>query len=174
MLTSNRDCTRQPSYFCYELGFAMQVAVFCLLLWSGKLLVAQTAATGALKGVVTDPSASVIPGASVKVISYTTGQTRTVITQNNGSYLIPYRFGKWLQIAGHRGNWNSRHRDRGLGPPTASRRRIGDDNCARHSRTRANRFQRAGECDRSTHGGKFAPRDSQLHSNPRPFAGRVG
>src|SRR5216684_287610 len=90
MLTSNRNCSRQPSYFCYELGFAMQVAVFCLLLWSGKLLVAQTAATGALKGVITDPSASVIPGASVKVISYATGQTRTVITQNNGSYLGPY------------------------------------------------------------------------------------
>jgi hypothetical protein len=90
MLTTNRYCARQRFCSRHQLGFAMQVAIFCLLLWSGKLIVAQTAATGALKGVVTDPSASVVPAASVKVSSYATGQIRTVVTPNNGSYLIPY------------------------------------------------------------------------------------
>src|SRR5438105_5976691 len=90
MLTTNRYCARQRFCSRDELGFAMQVAIFCLLLWSGKLIVAQTAATGALKGVVTDPSASVVPAASVKVTSYATGQIRTVVTPSNGSYLIPY------------------------------------------------------------------------------------
>jgi len=90
MLTWNRNCARRANHFRHEFDFAMQVAVFFLLLWSGKSAVAQTAATGGLKGVVTDPSASVIPGASVKIISYATGQTRTAVTQSNGSYLLPY------------------------------------------------------------------------------------
>jgi len=90
MLKSNRDFPGQASYFRYEFALAVQVAVFCLLLWPGKILVAQTAATGALKGVVADPSGSVVSGASVKVTSYATGQERTVVTQSNGSYLVPY------------------------------------------------------------------------------------
>jgi len=90
MLKSNRDFPGQASYFRYEFALAVQVAVFCLFLWPGKILVAQTAATGALKGVVADPSGSVVSGASVKVTSYATGQERTVVTQSNGSYLVPY------------------------------------------------------------------------------------
>jgi hypothetical protein len=90
MFTSNRNRTPQSNYARYGLGFPMHVAVFCLLLWPAGLVVAQTAATGALKGVVTDASASVVPGVSVKVISHATGETRTAVTQNNGNYLVPY------------------------------------------------------------------------------------
>src|SRR5882762_3753390 len=56
--------------------------------FSGGLF-AQTAATGALKGTVTDPSGSVVPGVMIKVISNETGQTRAAITQSNGTYLVP-------------------------------------------------------------------------------------
>src|SRR5260370_19772065 len=63
--------------------------LFCLLFGFSGVLLAQTAATGALKGTVTDPSGSVVPGVSIKVTSNETGQTRTAITQSNGSYLVP-------------------------------------------------------------------------------------
>jgi Carboxypeptidase regulatory-like domain len=50
---------------------------------------AQTAATGALNGTVTDSSGAVVPGASVTVTSSATGESRTIATENNGSYLVP-------------------------------------------------------------------------------------
>lgn len=52
-------------------------------------MIAQTAATGALKGTVIDPSSSVVPGVAIKVTSNETGQTRTALTQSNGTYLVP-------------------------------------------------------------------------------------
>src|SRR5437899_5345111 len=61
----------------------------CLLFGFTGALFAQTAATGALKGTVTDPSGSVVPGVTMKVTSDETGQTRTAITQSNGTYLVP-------------------------------------------------------------------------------------
>src|SRR5947209_20047874 len=62
---------------------------FILLFGFSGVLFAQTAATGALKGTVTDTSGSVVPGVTVKVTSNETGQTRTAVTQNNGTYLVP-------------------------------------------------------------------------------------
>lgn len=64
-------------------------ACLCSLLLSCNFLLAQTAATGALKGLVTDPSASVVPGVSVTVTSISTGQSRVATTQSNGTYLVP-------------------------------------------------------------------------------------
>src|SRR6266446_7943587 len=61
----------------------------CLLFGFTAALLAQTAATGALKGTVTDPSGSVVPGVAIKVTSNETGQSRTAITQGNGTYLVP-------------------------------------------------------------------------------------
>src|SRR5690348_2936483 len=78
----------RPRCSRHKLIFVLQIA-FCLLLWSDKSLVAQTAATGALKGAITDPSASVVPGVSIKVTSHATGQARTATTQGNGTYLVP-------------------------------------------------------------------------------------
>src|SRR5258708_23611148 len=90
MFRSNSGCGWQNVYFRHTLGLAVRADMVCLLLWPGRFVVAQTAATGALKGTVTDPSGRVISGASVKVTSLATGQPRTVITQNNGGYLVPY------------------------------------------------------------------------------------
>jgi hypothetical protein len=67
----------------------LHALLFILLFGCSGVLFAQTAATGALKGTVTDPSGSVVPGVTVKVTSNETGQTRTAVTQNNGTYLVP-------------------------------------------------------------------------------------
>ncbi len=50
---------------------------------------AQTASTGAIAGVVSDPKHAVIPGVQVTVTSETTGETRSVPTQANGAYSVP-------------------------------------------------------------------------------------
>jgi hypothetical protein len=67
----------------------LHLLLFILLFGFSGVLFAQTAATGALRGTVTDPSGSVVPGVTVKVTSNETGQTRTAVTQNNGTYLVP-------------------------------------------------------------------------------------
>jgi hypothetical protein len=77
---------------------AMQKIVDALLLVVGILLLpvlvatlthAQTAQTGALTGVVSDPSGRIVPGAAVAVTSLSTGQTRSAETQNTGKYFVP-------------------------------------------------------------------------------------
>jgi hypothetical protein len=50
---------------------------------------AQTAGTGALSGTVTDPSGSSISGAQVKVTSESSGEVRTVATNNIGVFNVP-------------------------------------------------------------------------------------
>lgn len=55
----------------------------------GSEIYAQSANTGALSGIVSDPAGRVIPGATVKVTSESTGAARTVVTGSNGSYLVP-------------------------------------------------------------------------------------
>jgi hypothetical protein len=69
------------------------IRVFYLLLLAAGLTLtiaqfamAQTGATGALTGTVTDPSGAVISGATVTVTSVSTGQSRTVTTDSSGTY----------------------------------------------------------------------------------------
>lgn len=68
---------------------AIYAFLLCLLVFLTGELCAQTAATGALKGTVTDPSGSVVTGTTVTVTSYSTGQSRTATTQGTGTYLVP-------------------------------------------------------------------------------------
>ncbi|MGD0966079.1 MAG: carboxypeptidase-like regulatory domain-containing protein [Candidatus Acidiferrales bacterium] len=51
-------------------------------------LMAQTAATGAIKGTVTDSSGAVVPNVTVAATNNGTGVTRTVMTEADGSYVI--------------------------------------------------------------------------------------
>ena len=88
MSTSNYGCSSRFSQSRCRILLIVYV-ILGLQLWFGNVLFAQTAATGALKGTITDPSASVVPGVSVKLISYGTGQSRAASTQGNGSYLAP-------------------------------------------------------------------------------------
>ncbi len=62
------------------------MAVVCLLLLVNAPLSAQTAATGALVGTVTDASGGVVPNATVTLTSIDTGQVRTETTGANGQY----------------------------------------------------------------------------------------
>jgi hypothetical protein len=80
----------------YDVGMAvdkrqLNCVPFCLLVWmiTSAALLGQTAQTGALTGVVTDPSGRVVSGVAIAVTSTTTGQSRTALTQSNGKYLVP-------------------------------------------------------------------------------------
>lgn len=67
----------------------MAVLAFTLLV-SGPRTSAQTASTGALAGIVTDPSGAVVPGATIRMINTATGDTHNFVSQSNGSYLAPF------------------------------------------------------------------------------------
>src|SRR5215510_9061890 len=62
-------------------------ALACLSLSFPAL--AQTAGTGALTGVVTDNNGAVVPEAKVTVTNESTGEARAVMSQSNGSYVVP-------------------------------------------------------------------------------------
>ncbi|MGH9716186.1 MAG: carboxypeptidase regulatory-like domain-containing protein [Candidatus Acidiferrales bacterium] len=67
-------------------GIARFVGLIAMLCICAAPMLAQTATTGALTGVVTDPSGSVIAGATVTATSTSTGRVRTTSTDANGSY----------------------------------------------------------------------------------------
>ncbi len=60
-----------------------------LLLLLAPCLMAQTAATGALQGTVTDPTGAVVPNTTVTLTSTATGQERTATTSVDGTYRFP-------------------------------------------------------------------------------------
>ncbi|MGH9717252.1 MAG: TonB-dependent receptor [Candidatus Acidiferrales bacterium] len=65
---------------------ALLAFVAALCICAVPAVYAQTSATGALTGTVTDPSGAVIAGATVTATNAGTGQTRTVTTDANGAY----------------------------------------------------------------------------------------
>ena len=50
---------------------------------------AQTAATGALAGIVTDASGASVSGAQINVTSEASGETRSIVSGPNGNYTVP-------------------------------------------------------------------------------------
>src|SRR5215211_7879202 len=50
---------------------------------------AQTASTGALTGTIIDNAGAVVPGVRVMMTNEATGEARSVISQSNGSYVVP-------------------------------------------------------------------------------------
>ena len=66
-------------------------ALFVFAVLSGDVanLHAQTASTGQLVGDITDPSAAVVPKAAVTVRETATGETRSVVTDRLGHYVVP-------------------------------------------------------------------------------------
>src|SRR5208283_5062926 len=53
------------------------------------LSLAQTAGTGAIAGIITDPNSAVVAGASISAIDVTTGEKRTAVSSSTGTYLVP-------------------------------------------------------------------------------------
>ena len=68
-----------------------RVPVLLLLafLTSSQMSSAQTSGTGALTGIVTDPTGGAVVGAKVVVTSLATRETRTVMSNSRGLYLVP-------------------------------------------------------------------------------------
>src|SRR5262245_39424224 len=60
-----------------------------LLFLCGIYLHAQTAGTGALAGTVADQSGAAIADAKIVVTNQATGESRTLTSQANGSYVVP-------------------------------------------------------------------------------------
>jgi hypothetical protein len=84
-LIENITRTMTSSRLIAVLLFAMVTAVFVA---ATPVAVAQSS-TGQIKGVVTDPTGAVIPGAAVTATSLDTGFVRTVKSESDGSFLIP-------------------------------------------------------------------------------------
>jgi outer membrane receptor protein involved in Fe transport len=65
------------------------LTVMVAALMVGVPMAVAQSSSGQIKGVVTDPSGAVIPGAAVTAISLDNGFTRTVNSGRDGSFLIP-------------------------------------------------------------------------------------
>src|ERR1700687_1286703 len=65
-------------------------SVLCLFLSvATPIALGQTASTGALTGTVVDPAGASVPDVQIKVTNEATGDTRTVVSQSNGIYVVP-------------------------------------------------------------------------------------
>src|SRR6185437_11094610 len=83
-----------------------RISMFLVLCVFGMALasMAQTSSTGALTGKISDPSGAVVPGATITLTSLATGQSRTAMTGNDGSYnfglLPPANYSLRIEAAG--------------------------------------------------------------------------
>ena len=85
------SCKRQvAASFIRWAGAVLFTLALMLSPIGANRVLAQTAATGALTGAVTDPSGGVVPGATVHVVNVATGDSHTFVSQSNGSYLAPF------------------------------------------------------------------------------------
>ncbi|HEY1679996.1 MAG TPA: TonB-dependent receptor [Candidatus Sulfotelmatobacter sp.] len=71
----------------YRRAFA--AIVLCAPFAACAVLSAQTGATGAISGAITDPTGAVIVGAQVRVTNMATGDSRTLQSNDRGLYLAP-------------------------------------------------------------------------------------
>ena len=70
-------------------SYTLAVFVFVFLVMTVSSLWAQTSTTGAIAGVVTDPSAAVLPGVSVMLKNIDTGSSASTTSNAQGSYNFP-------------------------------------------------------------------------------------
>ncbi len=79
----------QQDFYCHSiLRKAFVAALLCLLTFAGAQVVFGQA-TGSISGTVTDPTGSVVPGATVTVTAPATGLTRSSTTNDAGAYIVP-------------------------------------------------------------------------------------
>src|SRR6266699_1788635 len=65
------------------------VVLSCLFALTPLALLSQSSTTGTISGVVTDPTGSVVPGATVTLIQQDTNATQSATTDSSGRYLFP-------------------------------------------------------------------------------------
>ena len=62
--------------------------ISCVLFTACGLLYAQTGATGAISGTVTDPTGAMVVGAQVRATDVATGSVRTSVSNDHGMYVV--------------------------------------------------------------------------------------
>src|SRR3569833_616040 len=62
------------------------IYLFLFAMLAPNLIFAQATASGTISGTISDPSQAVINGAEVTITSVSTGSSRTMVTNNAGSY----------------------------------------------------------------------------------------
>src|SRR3569833_1534994 len=62
------------------------ISLFLLVILAPNAMYAQATASGTISGTISDPSQAVINGAEVTITSVSTGTSRTMVTNNSGSY----------------------------------------------------------------------------------------
>jgi Carboxypeptidase regulatory-like domain len=67
-------------------GLIVAVAIIAMNSRQGE---AQTAATGAISGIVTDATGALVAKAKITVTSESTGDSRTGTSTSNGSFIVP-------------------------------------------------------------------------------------
>jgi hypothetical protein len=86
---------------------ALTVLVFVFVVMAVSSLWAQTSTTGDIAGVVTDPTAAVVPGVSVTLKNVDTGSSASTTTNSQGSYnfslLQPGNYSVSAEVAGFQG-----------------------------------------------------------------------
>src|SRR5580704_5772065 len=70
-------------------SYTLTVFVFVFLVVTVSSLWAQTSTTGAIAGVVTDPTAAVVPGVSITLKNVDTGSSASTTSNAQGSYNFP-------------------------------------------------------------------------------------
>src|SRR5260370_6947674 len=65
------------------------VALCCLFALTPSALLSQSATTGAVSGIVTDPTGAIVPGPTVTLTQQNTNVTQTTTTDSSGRYLFP-------------------------------------------------------------------------------------
>src|SRR5579864_6666076 len=86
-MTHTNSCHQTP--ISRNTSHLRATAVLTTLVLLAGMAWAQTASTGAISGTITDPSGALLAGASVKVSNETTGESRTVVSGRDGSFLAP-------------------------------------------------------------------------------------
>jgi hypothetical protein len=86
MLFSSSLCVRVVANAVKRFSFRRAAVIAVILLGLSSLAFAQNAT---IVGTVTDPSGSAIPNAKITVTSVETAATRTITTNESGSYVVP-------------------------------------------------------------------------------------
>jgi hypothetical protein len=73
---------------CATRPFAIMLVVLSLVLFRGSIAAAQSA-TGAIEGVIVDPSGAALPGVTVTLTQTATGAERRAITDESGLFRAP-------------------------------------------------------------------------------------
>src|ERR1051326_6612941 len=67
----------------------MRLTIACALILLCCLLASAQNITGTIQGIITDPSGAILPGVSITVHNLGTNQTRNVLTNETGTYIVP-------------------------------------------------------------------------------------